>query len=53
MKVTVFLVDRADLAGYRAVRERFLPHRPASSLAVVRSLALTELRFEIEAIAVP
>ena len=52
VKVTVLLVDRGDLTAYRAVRQEFLPHRPASTLMVVWSLALPELRFEIEAIAV-
>lgn len=53
VKVTVFLVDRGDLAAYRSVHAEYLAHRPASSLVVVASLALAELRFEIEAIAVP
>ncbi len=52
VKVTVLLVDRGDLAAYRSVRQEFLPHRPASTLMVVRSLALPELRFEVEATAV-
>jgi 2-iminobutanoate/2-iminopropanoate deaminase len=53
VKATVLLVDRDDLTAYRAVRQEFLPHRPASTLMIVRSLAMPELRFEIEAIAVP
>lgn len=52
VKVTVLLVDRSDQDAYRAVRQQFLPHRPASTLMVVHSLALPERRFEIEAIAV-
>jgi 2-iminobutanoate/2-iminopropanoate deaminase len=53
VKVTVMLVDRDDLSAYRAVREEYLPHKPASSLLVVKSLATPELLFEVEAIAVP
>ena len=53
VKVTVFLVERCDLAGYRAVREDYPDHLPASTLVVVDSLATPELRFEIDAIAVP
>ncbi len=53
VKVTVVLVDRDDLAAYRAVREDYLPHLPASTLLVAQSLAMAELRFEVEAIAVP
>jgi enamine deaminase RidA (YjgF/YER057c/UK114 family) len=52
VKVTVLLVDGDDLPAYRTVRETFLAHRPASTLMVVKALALPELRFEIEAIAV-
>lgn len=52
VKVTVMLVEVSDLAAYRGVRENYIPHRPASTLLVVRSLAMPELRFEIEAIAV-
>ncbi len=47
----MLLVDRSDQDAYRAVRQQFLPHRPASTLMVVQSLALPELWFEIEAIA--
>ena len=53
VKVTVLLVDGDDLPAYRTVREAYLAHRPASTLMVVKALALPELRFEIEAIAVP
>jgi enamine deaminase RidA (YjgF/YER057c/UK114 family) len=53
VKVTVVLVDRDDLAAYRTVREAYLPHRPASTLLVAKSLAMPDLRFEVEAIAVP
>ena len=53
VKVTVLLVDRDDLAAYRAVREDYLPHLPASTLLVAKSLASPELLFEVEAVAVP
>lgn len=52
VKVTVLLVDPSDLPAYRRVRETFLPHRPASTLLIAKALALPELRFEVEAIAV-
>lgn len=52
VKVTVLLVDLRDLAAYRSVRETYLPHLPASTLCVVKSLAMPKLLFEIEAIAV-
>ena len=52
VKITVLLVDREDLAVYRKVRPDYLPHLPASTLMVVKSLAMPELRFEVEAIAV-
>lgn len=53
VKVTVMLVELDDLAAYRVIREEYLPHRPASSLLVAKSLATPELLFEVEAIAVP
>jgi 2-iminobutanoate/2-iminopropanoate deaminase len=53
VKVTLMLVDLDDLAAYRSLREHYLPHRPASSLLVVKSLATPGLLFEVEAIAVP
>ncbi len=53
VKVTVLLVELSDLPTYRGVRENYIPHRPASTLMVVKSLATPELRFEVEAIAVP
>ena len=51
--MTVLLVDLSDLAAYRNVRQAYIPHLPASTLCVVKSLAMPELVFEIEAIAVP
>jgi 2-iminobutanoate/2-iminopropanoate deaminase len=53
VKVTVLLVELSDLAVYRNVREAYIPHLPASTLCVVKSLAMPQLLFEIEAIAVP
>lgn len=53
VKVTVLLVELSDLATYRGVREEYIPHLPASTLQVVKSLAMPELLFEVEAIAVP
>jgi enamine deaminase RidA (YjgF/YER057c/UK114 family) len=53
VKMTVLLVDLSDLAAYRNVRQAYIPHLPARTLCVVKSLAMPELVFEIEAIAVP
>ena len=53
VKVTVLLVELDDLSAYRGVREDYLPHRPASTLLVAKSLAMPELLFEVDAIAVP
>jgi 2-iminobutanoate/2-iminopropanoate deaminase len=52
VEVTVLLVELSDLAACRSVRETYLPHLPASTLCVVKSLAMPELLFEIEATAV-
>jgi len=52
VKITVLLVERSDLAAYRGVREEYLPHLPASTLLVVKSLAMPELLFEVDATAV-
>jgi 2-iminobutanoate/2-iminopropanoate deaminase len=53
VKVTVYLVDLKDLATYRSVRQNYIPHLPASTLVVVKSLAVPELLFEVDVIAVP
>ena len=52
VKVTTFLIDRADLPTARAVRERMLQGaEPASTLLFVAGLASPDWRVEIEAIA--
>ena len=52
VKVTTFLVDRADLPTARAVRDRMLQGaEPASTLLFVAGLASPEWQVEIEAIA--
>jgi 2-iminobutanoate/2-iminopropanoate deaminase len=52
VKVTTFLLDRADLAAARAIRERMLQGaEPASTLLIVAGLASPEWRVEIEAVA--
>jgi enamine deaminase RidA (YjgF/YER057c/UK114 family) len=52
VKVTTFLIDRADLPTARAVRERMLQGvAPASTLLFVTGLASPEWRVEIEVIA--
>jgi 2-iminobutanoate/2-iminopropanoate deaminase len=52
VKVTTFLIDRADLPTARAVRERMLGGaEPASTLLFVSGLASPDWRVEIEAVA--
>jgi enamine deaminase RidA (YjgF/YER057c/UK114 family) len=52
VKVTAFLTDPADLAGYRAARDAILgAARPASTLVVVSRLVRPEWRVEVEAVA--
>jgi 2-iminobutanoate/2-iminopropanoate deaminase len=52
VKVTTFLIDRADLAPARAIRERMLQGaEPASTLIFVGGLASPEWLVEIEAVA--
>jgi len=52
VRVNHYLIDRADVAKSRAVRERFIKGTPpASTLCVVKSLASAAWLFEIEAVA--
>ena len=52
VKVTTFLINRADLPTARAVRDRMLQGaEPASTLLFVAGLASPEWQVEIEAIA--
>jgi enamine deaminase RidA (YjgF/YER057c/UK114 family) len=52
VKITVFLTDANELAGFRAARDRMIGEaRPASTLVVVSRLARPEWRVEIEALA--
>ena len=53
VKLTVFLTNMADLAGFRSVRDEFVDPRrpPASSLVQVGGLVHPAFRIEIEAIA--
>jgi enamine deaminase RidA (YjgF/YER057c/UK114 family) len=53
VKVTIYLVDAADIVPSRAARDRALgPVRPpASTLAVIKALASPDYLIEIEAIA--
>jgi len=52
VKVTTFLIDRADLPTARAVRDRMLQGaEPASTLLFVAGLASPDWQVEIEAIA--
>jgi enamine deaminase RidA (YjgF/YER057c/UK114 family) len=52
VKVTTFLIDRADLPMGRAVRDRILEGaEPASTLIVVAGLASPDWLVEIEAVA--
>lgn len=52
VKITVFLTDEDDIAGFRAARERMTGEAlPASTLVVVSRLVRPEWRVEIEALA--
>jgi enamine deaminase RidA (YjgF/YER057c/UK114 family) len=52
VKVTTFLVNKADIQASRAVRLRHLgDHKPASTLLVIDALASPDYLIEIEAIA--
>jgi enamine deaminase RidA (YjgF/YER057c/UK114 family) len=49
VKATAFLTDTANVAGYRAVRDRIQAgHRPASTLVVISALANPEFLVEVE-----
>jgi enamine deaminase RidA (YjgF/YER057c/UK114 family) len=53
VKLTVFLTDMADVAGFREVRDEFVDPRrpPASSLLEVSGLLSPAFRIEIDAVA--
>jgi 2-iminobutanoate/2-iminopropanoate deaminase len=52
VKVTTFLIDRADLPAARAIRDRMLEGaEPASTLLFVAGLASPDWQVEIEAVA--
>lgn len=54
VKITVFMTDVSQLAGFRAVRDTYFTQAPppASSLVEVKRLVRPELLIEIEAVAV-
>jgi len=54
VKLTVYLIDRADLDAFRRARDRVIAadRPPASSLVLVAGLVHPEFRVEIDAIAV-
>jgi 2-iminobutanoate/2-iminopropanoate deaminase len=52
VKITVFLTDEDDIAGFRAARDRMIGEAlPASTLVVISRLVRPEWRVEIEALA--
>lgn len=52
IKMNYFVVDEADLAAIRAVRDSFIqPPYPAASLVLVKALGRSAWRIEIECIA--
>jgi enamine deaminase RidA (YjgF/YER057c/UK114 family) len=52
-RICVYLVDRADVSGFRTVRDRRLRGaRPASTLVIVEALVDDDALVEIDAIAV-
>jgi 2-aminomuconate deaminase len=51
IKITVFMVDMADLPAFSAIRSKYLATPVPSSAIQVGALATPEMRIEIEAIA--
>lgn len=52
VRITTFLINEADLAGYMAVRDRYVADpAPASTLLVVKSFSKKQFMVEIEIIA--
>ncbi len=52
VRLTTYLTDEADLAGYMQVRDRFVADPPpASTLLVVKSFSKKQFKVEIEAVA--
>lgn len=52
VRLTTYLIDPGDRAGYMAVRDRFVGSPPpASTLVVISALADPRYRIEIEAVA--
>ncbi len=52
VKITVFLTNEDEIAGFRAARDRLIGEaRPTSTLVVVSRLVRPEWRVEIEAVA--
>ncbi len=52
VRITTYLIDEADLAGYMAVRDRYVADpAPSSTLLVVKSFSKKQFRVEIEIIA--
>jgi len=54
VKLTVYLTDRADLATFRRVRDRFVDvsRPPASTVLFVEGLLGADFRVEVDALAV-
>lgn len=53
VKVTTFLVDRADASGVAAVRQEYFgDHRPPHTGLIVAGLGAPEVRLEVEVIVV-
>ena len=52
VKLGIYLTSPDDLAAFRAVRGRFVSHKPASTLVFVSALARPEWKVEVEAVAV-
>jgi enamine deaminase RidA (YjgF/YER057c/UK114 family) len=52
VRMTAFLTDQADVGAFVKVRDRVMDtHKPGAIILVVKGLARTELKIEIEAIA--
>lgn len=52
VRVNTYLTDKADIGGYREIRDRHLGgHEAASTMIVISALAQPQFRIEIEAVA--
>jgi len=52
VRINTYLIDTADIGGYRGIRDRMLEnHATASTMLVISALAAPQFKIEIEAVA--